>query len=121
MSPWVLCLGLLMVSEVGGLRGHVVGPFSVRQSEYISHLLPSPPLQLWDLLYKLTFVLTYMAPWQITWGSSFPTLLPSRLLCLHVPSLPLAARGGGVQGGAVARMGGSRRGWHQAGWQVEGS
>lgn len=28
-------------------------------------------LQLWDLLYKLRFVLTYIAPWQITWGSAF--------------------------------------------------
>lgn len=27
--------------------------------------------QLWDLLYKLRFVLTYIAPWQITWGSAF--------------------------------------------------
>ncbi|XP_061595772.1 pecanex-like protein 3 isoform X1 [Cololabis saira] len=25
----------------------------------------------WDLLYKLRFVLTYIAPWQITWGSAF--------------------------------------------------
>ncbi|KAI2651271.1 Pecanex-like protein 3 [Labeo rohita] len=40
---------------------------------------------LWDLLYKLRFVLTYIAPWQITWGSAFhafaqpfavPLLLP---------------------------------------------
>lgn len=28
-------------------------------------------LQMWDLLYKLRFVLTYIAPWQITWGSAF--------------------------------------------------
>ncbi|XP_025734588.1 pecanex-like protein 3 isoform X8 [Callorhinus ursinus] len=27
--------------------------------------------KLWDLLYKLRFVLTYIAPWQITWGSAF--------------------------------------------------
>ncbi|XP_048475671.1 pecanex-like protein 3 isoform X5 [Rhincodon typus] len=27
--------------------------------------------KLWDLLYKLHFVLTYIAPWQITWGSAF--------------------------------------------------
>lgn len=27
--------------------------------------------QMWDLLYKLRFVLTYIAPWQITWGSAF--------------------------------------------------
>lgn len=26
---------------------------------------------MWDLLYKLRFVLTYIAPWQITWGSAF--------------------------------------------------
>lgn len=31
---------------------------------------PSVP-QMWDLLYKLRFVLTYIAPWQITWGSAF--------------------------------------------------
>lgn len=34
-------------------------------------LSPSPTRQLWDLLYKLRFVLTYIAPWQITWGSAF--------------------------------------------------
>lgn len=28
-------------------------------------------LQLWELLYKLQFVYTYIAPWQITWGSAF--------------------------------------------------
>ncbi|XP_035387373.1 pecanex-like protein 1 [Electrophorus electricus] len=27
--------------------------------------------KLWELLYKLHFVYTYMAPWQITWGSAF--------------------------------------------------
>lgn len=27
--------------------------------------------QLWELLYKLQFVYTYIAPWQITWGSAF--------------------------------------------------
>uniref|UniRef100_A0A3B4TL77 Pecanex-like protein n=1 Tax=Seriola dumerili TaxID=41447 RepID=A0A3B4TL77_SERDU len=27
--------------------------------------------KMWDLLYKLRFVLTYIAPWQITWGSAF--------------------------------------------------
>ncbi|XP_074844751.1 pecanex-like protein 2 isoform X1 [Carettochelys insculpta] len=27
--------------------------------------------KLWDLLQKLQFVLTYIAPWQIAWGSSF--------------------------------------------------
>uniref|UniRef100_H3BC49 Pecanex-like protein n=1 Tax=Latimeria chalumnae TaxID=7897 RepID=H3BC49_LATCH len=27
--------------------------------------------KLWDLLHKLQFVLTYIAPWQIAWGSSF--------------------------------------------------
>lgn len=27
--------------------------------------------QLWELLYKLQFVYTYVAPWQITWGSAF--------------------------------------------------
>lgn len=37
----------------------------------ISSLLLLRPCQLWDLLYKLRFVLTYIAPWQITWGSAF--------------------------------------------------
>ncbi|XP_077089481.1 pecanex-like protein 3 isoform X1 [Siphateles boraxobius] len=27
--------------------------------------------KMWDLLFKLRFVLTYIAPWQITWGSAF--------------------------------------------------
>ncbi|XP_054861745.1 pecanex-like protein 1 isoform X4 [Amphiprion ocellaris] len=27
--------------------------------------------KLWELLYKLHFVYTYIAPWQITWGSAF--------------------------------------------------
>ncbi|KAK1190442.1 PCX2 protein, partial [Pygoscelis papua] len=27
--------------------------------------------QLWDLLQKLQFIMTYIAPWQIAWGSSF--------------------------------------------------
>ncbi|KAL0969439.1 hypothetical protein UPYG_G00227390 [Umbra pygmaea] len=27
--------------------------------------------KLWELFYKLRFVYTYMAPWQITWGSAF--------------------------------------------------
>ncbi|XP_075059594.1 pecanex-like protein 2 [Mixophyes fleayi] len=27
--------------------------------------------KIWDLLYKLKYVLTYIAPWQIAWGSSF--------------------------------------------------
>ncbi|OCT68609.1 hypothetical protein XELAEV_1803989731mg, partial [Xenopus laevis] len=26
---------------------------------------------LWELFYKLRFVYTYIAPWQITWGSAF--------------------------------------------------
>lgn len=28
-------------------------------------------LKLWELFYKLHFVYTYIAPWQITWGSAF--------------------------------------------------
>ncbi|NXU53385.1 PCX2 protein, partial [Turnix velox] len=28
-------------------------------------------LSLWDLLQKLQFIMTYIAPWQIAWGSSF--------------------------------------------------
>lgn len=26
---------------------------------------------MWELFYKLHFVYTYIAPWQITWGSAF--------------------------------------------------
>lgn len=37
---------------------------------YCCFFCPSD-LQMWDLLYKLRFVLTYIAPWQITWGSAF--------------------------------------------------
>lgn len=42
-------------------------------------------LQLWELFYKLRFVYTYIAPWQITWGSAFhafaqPFAVP-RILC----------------------------------------
>lgn len=45
-------------------------------------------LQLWELLYKLQFVYTYIAPWQITWGSAFhafaqPFAVP-RILLLKV-------------------------------------
>lgn len=28
-------------------------------------------VQMWELFYKLHFVYTYIAPWQITWGSAF--------------------------------------------------
>lgn len=43
---------------------------------------------MWDLLYKLRFVLTYIAPWQITWGSAFhafaqPFTVPRILVCLY--------------------------------------
>lgn len=46
-------------------------------------------LQLWELLYKLQFVYTYIAPWQITWGSAFhafaqpfavPRILPMKVV-----------------------------------------
>lgn len=30
-----------------------------------------PLFQMWELFYKLHFVYTYIAPWQITWGSAF--------------------------------------------------
>lgn len=52
------------------LNAYLVGPTSVSDLR-VFHLLPSPACQLWDLLYKLRFVLTYIAPWQITWGSAF--------------------------------------------------
>ncbi|KAL0609192.1 Histone demethylase UTY [Plecturocebus cupreus] len=44
---------------------------------------PASASQLGDLLHKLQFVLTYVAPWQMAWGSSFHglTLLP-RLECI---------------------------------------
>lgn len=43
---------------------------------------------MWDLLYKLRFVLTYIAPWQITWGSAFhafaqPFAVPRILLLVQ--------------------------------------
>ena len=81
-------------------------PFSV-SSPCISHLLPYPPLQLWDLLYKLRFVLTYIAPWQITWGSAFHAFAQP----FAVPRTQPAAcsPGGSVQGGLSPGWGGSRR------------
>lgn len=49
--------------------------------------------QMWDLLYKLRFVLTYIAPWQITWGSAFhafaqPFAVPRilKFICNNVAS-----------------------------------
>lgn len=44
-------------------------PHSVR--DLVSLTFSPRTRQLWDLLYKLRFVLTYIAPWQITWGSAF--------------------------------------------------
>lgn len=44
-------------------------PHSV--SDLLSLTFSPRTCQLWDLLYKLRFVLTYIAPWQITWGSAF--------------------------------------------------
>ena len=46
-------------------------------------------LKLWELFYKLRFVYTYIAPWQITWGSAFhafaqPFAVP-RILLLAAP------------------------------------
>lgn len=47
--------------------------------------------QMWELFYKLHFVYTYIAPWQITWGSAFhafaqpfavPRILPKHLFCV---------------------------------------
>ena len=93
-------------------------PFSV-SSPCISHLLPSPPLQLWDLLYKLRFVLTYIAPWQITWGSAFHAFAQP----FAVPRTQPAAcsLGGSVQGGLSPGWGGLQAGWqgwkgHEGGW-----
>lgn len=59
--------------------------------------------QLWDLLYKLRFVLTYIAPWQITWGSAFhafaqpfavPRTLPAAPCPVGVPTLGVHDLGG---------------------------
>lgn len=53
--------------------------------------------QMWDLLYKLRFVLTYIAPWQITWGSAFhafaqpfavPRILQSELMTGTIHKFP---------------------------------
>ena len=46
-------------------------------------------VKLWELFYKLRFVYTYIAPWQITWGSAFhafaqPFAVP-RILLLAAP------------------------------------
>lgn len=38
---------------------------------FLDHRVLTLSSQMWDLLYKLRFVLTYIAPWQITWGSAF--------------------------------------------------
>lgn len=47
-------------------------------------------LQLWDLLYKLRFVLTYIAPWQITWGSAFHAFAqPFAVPRIQLPALSL--------------------------------
>ena len=65
-----------------------------------------PFLQFYDLLLKVKFILTYIAPWQITWGSAFhafaqPFSVP-RILCnnssftivnLFLPLLHLAVNG----------------------------
>lgn len=46
---------------------------------------------MWELFYKLHFVYTYIAPWQITWGSAFhafaqpfavPRILHKHLYCV---------------------------------------
>lgn len=83
-----------------------MGPLLCEQSVYLSPS-PSPPLQLWDLLYKLRFVLTYIAPWQITWGSAFHAFAQP----FAVPRTQPAAcsLGGSVQGGLSPGWGGSRR------------
>lgn len=47
----------------------MVGPAFM--SNPVFFICPWLLCQLWDLLYKLRFVLTYIAPWQITWGSAF--------------------------------------------------
>lgn len=65
--------------------------------------------QLWDLLYKLRFVLTYIAPWQITWGSAFHAFAQP----FAVPRTRPTTRclGGGVQRGLWLRMGVHRMDW----------
>lgn len=57
--------------------------------------------QMWDLLYKLRFVLTYIAPWQITWGSAFhafaqpfavPRILQFELVTVAIHKFTLSAK-----------------------------
>lgn len=65
-----------------------------------------PTLQLWDLLYKLRFVLTYIAPWQITWGSAFHAFAQP----FAVPRICCLLSGWGVQGGLWPGAAGSGEG-----------
>lgn len=92
------------------VNGYLTDPTSVSDL-CIFHFSPLRPCQLWDLLYKLRFVLTYIAPWQITWGSAFHAFAQP----FAVPRTQPAARclGGGVRGGLWPGWGG---GWgHGAG------
>ena len=85
------------------VNGYLIDPTSV-SDPCIFHLSPRRPCQLWDLLYKLRFVLTYIAPWQITWGSAFHAFAQP----FAVPRTQPAARclGGGVRGGLWHGWGG---------------
>lgn len=72
-------------------------------------LSPSPARQLWDLLYKLRFVLTYIAPWQITWGSAFHAFAQPFAVPRTQPAACDLDRG--HAGRAVVRRGVRRAGW----------
>uniref|UniRef100_A0A8C9NIW1 Pecanex-like protein n=1 Tax=Serinus canaria TaxID=9135 RepID=A0A8C9NIW1_SERCA len=54
-------LGALMIT-IAGLK-LLRSSFSSPTCQYVTVL--------WELFYKLRFVYTYIAPWQITWGSAF--------------------------------------------------
>lgn len=62
------------------------------QSHIFTDVLFLCLLQLWELFYKLHFVYTYIAPWQITWGSAFhafaqPFAVPRILYCALLSQL----------------------------------
>lgn len=88
------------------LNGYLADSISVSDLRIFS-FSPLRPWQLWDLLYKLRFVLTYIAPWQITWGSAFHAFAQP----FAVPRTQPATCGLG--GGRGAVRGGWWPGWGQ--------
>ena len=54
------------------VRNAVAHKFQLKVSKCNSGLKCSNfPFQLYELILKVRFVVTYIAPWQITWGSAF--------------------------------------------------